>query len=286
MPVKALLATILVAVSVAACSTNDSGGGGAAAAAGSDAGSDAATAPPHDGGPASTADASGVVSGDAATRETACTSGPFVGYGATIARVSANGTLGPLPGAQIGFSTCAGFELTTDANGQATTQLTQGLAVTPLYESTTAISALGAEIPASTNVTTAVTLLDNDTTTLVPGFVIDGGEAAVIEVVLAVDAAATAPCDTTTGVTLTVTGHPEATVSYMAAAWPTDTTVASTTASTDGTRAFISGVVGATKVQIAGTLSGCAVALVTASQTGNFPLLAGVITIGTATITN
>jgi hypothetical protein len=116
--------------------------------------------------------------------------------------------------------------------------------------------------------------------------VIDGGEAAVIEVVLAVDAAATAPCDTTTGVTLTVTGHPEATVSYMAAAWPTDTTVASTTASTDGTRAFISGVVGATKVQIAGTLSGCAVALVTASQTGNFPLLAGVITIGTATITN
>jgi hypothetical protein len=130
-------------------------------------------------------------------------------------------------------------------------------------------------------------MFDDTLTPYIPGFSPDGGSGnAILEIVLAFDAAATAPCNTTSGVTLSVTGHPEATVSYMGATWPNDPNVASTTASTDGTRAFIAGITGASKVQITGTKSGCAVKTVTASQTGNFAVLAGAVTIGTATVTN
>ncbi len=279
-----LVATVLLVTGASACSSNDSGGGGAADAG--DAGIDSSIAPTPDAGQPPNADANGVVTGDSSTKATACTAAPFVGYAATVTTLSANGSTGPLAGAKIGFSTCEGFELTTSATGGATAKLTQGIAVTPLYEDTGFISALGAEIPASGDVTEAVTLFNDDVTGLIPGFAFDGGEAAIVEIVLAVDAAATAPCNVTSGVTLTVTGHSEASVSYMGAAWPTDHDVASTTASTDGTRAFIGGIVGATKVAIAGTKSGCNVKLVTGAQTGEFALLAGSITIGTATITN
>jgi Fe-S cluster biogenesis protein NfuA len=209
-----------------------------------------------------------------------------VSYNATVTELAANGTSAPLAGALVGFTTCEGFELTTNASGQAITQLTQGIPVTPIYDSTGAISALGAEIPATGDVTTTPALFADALTTIVPGFAEDGGDAAIIEIVLAVDATATSPCNATSGVTLTVTGHTEATVSYMGASWPSDTSVASTSASTDGDRAFIGGIAGATSVKIAGTKSGCNVVLVTASQTGNFLLLPGSITIGVATITN
>jgi hypothetical protein len=275
---------VVVAMGVLGCSSNDSGGGAIA-----DAGEgkvDGSIAPLGDAGAEASADASGVVSGDAATHATACTAGPFVSYSATLTELASNGTSAPLANARIGFSTCAGFELTTSAAGQAITQLTQGIPVTPLYDSPSAISALGAEIPATGDVTTAPTLLANSLTTVVPGFSLDGGEAAIVEIVLAVDAAATAPCTATSGVTLTVTGHTEAIVSYMGGSWPTDTTVASTSASTDGARAFIGGIVGASHVSIAGTKSGCNVVLVSESQTGNFVLLPGSITIGLATVTN
>jgi hypothetical protein len=274
-----------MAMGTAACSSSDSAGGGPADAG--DAGGDSSVAPAGDAGKTPNADASGVVSGDAGTKATACTAGPFVAYRATITKVNSLAVNAPLVGAQIGFSTCEGFELTTDAKGQASTQLTQAIPVTPLYAATGTISSVGAEIPASADVAESLTLFDDTLTPFIPGFALDGGgNAAIVEIVLAVDAAATAPCNATSGVTLTVTGHSEATVSYMGATWPTDPNVASTTASTDGTRAFIGGVVGATKVQIAGTKTGCNVVLVTGSQTGNFSLLAGSITIGTATITN
>ena len=282
---RKLLALVVVAMGAAACSSNDNGGGGAADAG--DAGGDSSIATTPDAGKTPVADASGTVTGDSSARATACTAAPFVGYSATITKLNSLAANAPLAGVQIGFSTCEGFELTTNGSGQASTQLTQGIATTPLYEAAGVISALGAEIPANADVTTALTLFDDDLAPNIPGFVLDGGgNAAIVEIVLAVDAAATSPCNATSGVTLTVTGHPEASVSYMGANWPTDTTVASTTASTDGARAFIGGITGATKVAIAGAKSGCSVKLVTGAQTGELALLAGSITIGTATITN
>ena len=49
---------------------------------------------------------------------------------------------------------------------------------------------------------------------------------------------------------------------------------------------FINGIQGASKVALTGTLGGCAVTLVSASQTGNFQLVPGAITFGYATVAN
>ena len=119
----------------------------------------------------------------------------------------------------------------------------------------------------------------------IPG-ITDGGDAAVIAITIAIDAAAVAPCADPAGVTLSVTGHAEASVSYMGASWPTDPKVAST-ASSVGVRAFIGGMDSSvTKADVTGAKSGCSVKLATAAQTGSFALVAGAITIGTATVTN
>jgi hypothetical protein len=278
----------LVAVGlVVACSSSGNGGGGSSdggsSSGGGSSGGDASNVEDSGG---SMFDASGVVTGDGGTKETACFLPPYVGYSAALSVLGANGGSTSPQGIHIGFTTCSGFEITTDATGKAATQLTQAAAVTPFYTSSAILSMLGAEIPATADVAVSLTAFQADVLDAVPGFAQDGGEAALVEVVLAVDPSATGACASTSGVSLVVTGHPEATVSYMAAGWPTDATVSSTVVSTDGTRAFIGGVAGASKVAITGTKSGCTVSLATASQTGNFRLLAGSITVGTATIAN
>jgi len=281
-----LTPSFLGLVFVMACSSNGGGGGGPSDS-GASGGGDASHPTLEDSG-GSNADASGTVGSEGGTKETACLAPPFVAFSTTLSVLNANGTSGSPQGLEIGFTTCAGFELTTGATGKASTQLTQGIAVTPLYTSSSnqVISMLGAEIPATGDVSTTLTVFDDEVTDSVPGLVQDGGEAAIVEVVLVADPTATGACASTSGVSLAITGHPEATVSYMAAAWPTDVNVASTTASADGTRAFIGGITGANKVQVTGTKSGCTVNLVTASQTGSFALVAGAITVGTATLTN
>jgi hypothetical protein len=285
--VRACLALVAAGL-VVACSSSGNGGGGSSDGGSSSGGSssgggDASNADDSGG---SGSDASGVVNGEGGTKETACFLPPYVAYSATLSVLGANGGTTSPQGVRIGFSTCTGFEVTTDATGNASTQLTQGAPVTPFYTSSAILSMLGAEIPATDNVAVTLTAFQADVLDAVPGFAQDGGEAALVEVVLAVDPSATGACASTSGVSLAVTGHPEATVSYMAAGWPTDTTVSSTVASADGTRAFIGGIVGASKVAITGAKSGCTVNLVTAAQTGSFALLAGSITVGTATITD
>jgi hypothetical protein len=271
---------------VVACSSSGRNGipsdGGGASSSSSSGGTDASNVEDSGG----TADDGGGANDEGGTKETACVLPPFVAYSAALSVLGANGGTGSPQGIQIGFTTCTGFYVTTDSTGHASTQLTQNTAVTPFYTSTSILSMLGAETPATGDVAVTLTAFQQDVLGAVPGFAQDGGEAALIEVVLAADPSATGACASTSGVSLAVTGHSEATVSYMAAAWPTDTTVSSTVASADGTRAFIGGIVGANKVAVTGTKSGCTVNLVTASQTGNFVLLAGSITVGTATVTN
>jgi hypothetical protein len=158
--------------------------------------------------------------------------------------------------------------------------VTKGVAYSPLYSSTGTISAVGAEVPGTADVETAPQLVDANASDAVPGY-----GANLPFVAIDIVAEGTSPCDKVDGVTLAVTGHPEATASYMNAAWPVDRNVASTTASV-GQRAFVSGIVGATKVSVTGTKAGCSVKLVTASQTGNFVLLGGALSVGKATVTN
>jgi hypothetical protein len=132
-----------------------------------------------------------------------------------------------------------------------------------------------------------VTLFTHATAAVIPG-IEDGGVAPIIAVQIVADAGATGACADVSGVTLSVTGHAEATTSYMGTGWPGDPKVASTTASV-GPLAFLGGVQGgqgASKVTLAGTKTGCKVTFVSATQTGSFALVSGAITEATATLTN
>jgi hypothetical protein len=275
--------SIAIGALVAGCSSNNATPtpAGPAADAGADASippaSDAST-PPSDSGGTVTPD-------DGDIKATACTAAPFVDFTATLTALDVSGSTQPLAGAKVGFSTCTGFYVTTGATGSVSTQLTQGIPASPFYnDGTTTIGAIGAEIPATGNVAPAVTLFNYDVTPSIPGFQQDGGNQATIAIVIQVDPAATAPCNTVSGVTLSVTGHPEAVVSYASTGWPGDTAV--TTTSSTAPYAFINGVTGGGKVAVTGAMSGCSVKLVTESQTGNFQLLSGSVTIGLATVTN
>jgi hypothetical protein len=276
---------LVLGIAAAACSNS---GVTTAGVSGKDGGGEqeASTTPPKEDGSAPLEDGGGTVNTeDGDVRATACTAPPFVNFGAKLTELDVSGAKTPLAGARISFTTCSGFNLTTDATGAATTQITKGIPLTPIYDDgTTTIGAVGGEIPAMVDVSPAVTLFAYDVSPSIPGFVQDGGNAAMIAILLQVDPAATAPCNVVSGVTLAVTGHPEAVVSYAGNDWPGDTSV--TTTSSVGPYVFIGGVQPGGLVSVTGTLSGCSVELVTASQTGRFALVNGVLTMGLATITN
>jgi hypothetical protein len=282
----ALIAGIVTASWVVACSSNGTtpilGGGDGGADASLDAGS------PGNGMDSSTSqtDANGMVSPDGDVKATACTAAPFVNFKATVTVLDLSGGTQPLAGALVGFSTCPGFYVTTDSTGTAATQITEGIPISPIYDDgTTTIGALGAEAPATTDVAPAVAVFAQNVTPSIPGFEQDGGNAPTIAILIAVDPGATAPCNDVTGVTLSVTGHTEAVVSYGNPSWPTNP-AAPTTAPSTGPYVFINGITGASKVAVTGTKNGCTVDLVTASQTGSFLLFPGGVTLGVATITN
>jgi hypothetical protein len=249
-------------------------------------GLDATSPPPTDGAPPPPDDANGMNNpGDTGTKETACTAGPFFAFAATLTALDVSGATQPLAGAKIGFTTCPGFLLTTDQAGKAATQITQGLALSPIYSGgASLISSIGAEIPATADTSTTATLFGLDVASAIPGFVQDGGNAATIAISLQADPAATAPCNDTSGVTLAVTGHTEASVSYANPGWPANPSV-TTTAST-GPYVFVGGIQGATKVAVTGAKSGCTVTLVSAAQTGKFLLVPASVTVGVATLSN
>jgi hypothetical protein len=282
----ALIAGIVTASSLVACSSNGTtpipGGGDGGADASLDAGI------PETGTDSSTSqtDANGMVTPDGDVKATACTAPPFVSFKATVSVLDLSGTTQPLAGAQVGFSSCPGFYVTTDSTGTAATQITEGIALSPIYsDGTTIIGALGAEVPATGDVAPAVAVFAQNVSPSIPGFEQDGGNAATIAILIAVDPSATAPCNDVTGVTLAVTGHTEAVVSYGNPSWPTNPAAPATAPST-GVYVFINGITGASKVAVTGTKSGCTVNLATASQTGSFLLLPGGVTLGLATVTN
>jgi hypothetical protein len=245
-----------------------------------------ATSPPVMDGAVPPADANGMTNpGDTGTKETACTAGPFYAFAATLTALDASGTTQPLGGAKIGFTTCPGFLLTTDGTGKAATQITQGLALSPIFSGgASLISGVGAEIPATGDVSIGATLFGLDVAPAIPGFGQDGGNAPVIAISLQADPAATAPCNDTTGVTLAVSGHAEATVSYANAGWPANPAV--TTTSSTGPYVFLGGIQGATKVAVTGAKFGCTVTLATSAQTGKFLLVPSSVTVGVATVSN
>ena len=231
------------------------------------------------------ADSGGTVTPtDSGMRALTCTAAPFVNFGATLSLQALSGSPTPIGGATVGFTTCPGFLLTSDGSGKVSTQITQGIPIIPIYSATGAVDGIGAEIPAGADVTESVALITHGAAAAVPG-IQDGGDAPVLEVTIVADAAATGACADVTGVSLAVTGHTEAVTNYMSPNWPATAPPASTTSSA-GPLVFISGITGASTVQLTGTKSGCKVSFTSASQTGKFPVLAGSITYGVATLQN
>lgn len=238
---------------------------------------DAGDASTSDTGPV-TVDGSG--GDDANPRATACTSPPFVAFKAHLLEITDLGTTQPLAGGAIGFTTCAGFTLTTNAAGVAETRVTQGLAYSPFFSEPTHISMIGAESPAASDADVTIALPRVTAAAVLPGY---DKTKAMLQIVLV--AKGTAPCDAVDGVALLVTGHPEAQVKYMSAGWPKDTAPAAGTSSI-GSNVFFSGMSGGVTVQVTGTKTGCTVTTVSSAQTGKFQLVNADVTVGTAIITN
>ncbi|HEY2515053.1 MAG TPA: hypothetical protein VGI39_29510 [Polyangiaceae bacterium] len=251
-----------------------------------DAGDDSSVTPPQDASTTPDASDSGgsVTPTDSGMRALTCTAAPFVNFGATVSLQAASGGPTPVSGATVGFTTCPGFLLTSDGSGKVSTQITQNVPIIPIYSASGAVDGIGAEIPAGADVNESVALITHGAAASVPG-ITDGGDAPVLEITIAADPAATGACADVTGVSLSVTGHTEAVVNYMSPNWPTTPGPASTTSSA-GPLVFISGITGASSVQLTGTKTGCAVSFASASQTGRFPVLTGSITYGVATLQN
>jgi hypothetical protein len=276
---------VAVAGSLVACSSSKETTPPPAGTA-ADAGSDATTTPVPDGStPTPVESGTADASKDPNPPATACTAPPFINFSTTLTLLDVSGSMEPLAGATVGFSSCPGFDVTTNTGGTAMAQLTQDISVSPIYgDGITALGSIGAEIPTTADVLQAVTIFASDVAPAIPGFQLDGGDAATIAILLQADPAATAPCNAVAGATLSVTGHPEAVVSYANPGWPANP--AATTAPSTGPYVFINGITGASKVAVTGTMAGCAVNLATATQTGNFAVTTGALTIGLATITN
>jgi hypothetical protein len=280
---SALSQSLLIAGSIllalSACSSGDvtleprgdGGDTGDATNATSDGGNDASTGP---------ADAQGQddVSSDA-PRATACTAPPFVAFTAHMREITTSKSDQALAGATVGFTTCAGFVVTTDANGVAATNVTKGIAYSPFYSSNGHVNAVGAEAPATSDADVTVTLPIVNESGIIPGY--DASKPS-LEIVLV--AKGTPPCDGVDGVTLEVTNHPEGIAKYMATDWPTNRTPVGTASS--GDHVFFTGLAAGIKVQVTGKKTGCTVTTVTSAQTGNFELVNGLLTIGEAVITN
>jgi hypothetical protein len=250
--------------------TLDSGGPGADGG-----GADTSQPPPADSGP---------INGDENPPASACTAPPFVNFATTVSEFGGTYTIGPAAGATVQFSSCAGFEITAGSDGKALTKITKGIALSPIYAAApAAVSEIGAEIPATSDVDITALLIQQSAIDRIPQY--DGTAPTIL---LQIVAEGTAPCDAVSGVTIAATGHPEMVAHYMNATWPTDKTVGSNTQSV-GPYAFFSGVVfdgGSKIVSLTGTKTGCQVKLVTASQTGRFALVPSSITFGRATVTN
>lgn len=220
-------------------------------------------------------DGSGTIDASDGPRATACTAPPFFDFTAHVKE-----TDGPqIPNATVSFSTCPGFNLTTDADGAASTQVTQGVPYSPIYYANGHIGVIGAESPGASDTSVSVALPRSTQTDVIPGY--DKGKPFIQITLLASGAA---PCDKVDGVTLAVTGHPEAVVQYMSATWPSDKAPASTTASV-GNTAFVTGLTGGI-VEVTGTKTGCTVSSKSSTQTGRFSLANSDVTAGNVLITN
>jgi hypothetical protein len=210
------------------------------------------------------ADASPEVSASDGT----CGSPPWVDLGLLVTRFELGSDAGtPLPGAVFAPSICPGFVGTSDDAGLISGQISKDVPFTASLTATGFISELTPEQAFDAASTSSLEMLPTLFAALVPG---DGGltpQSTVI--ILSVDQplADAGPCSTTDGVSFSVPGHPEATVTYFSSG-PIPSPAPGATATTAAGLALITGLPSGRFVSPVGTKSGCTVSLAHGNQTG------------------
>ena len=197
----------------------------------------------------------------------------------------------PVANAQLTTSICPGSVFVSDSTGTFDGQVAKDKAFDPKLSADSYVTMrlgeekLGADFEISVPlIPEAITLILPDWSTSQPTSIAfigpssalgDGG----------VDAADTSdPCQQVDGISLTVTGHPEAKiVYYKAGSIPTaDSTLTATTSA--GLVEIANLPTTASPYQVTGTKTGCSVTFATPPLTGNYSLENGVLTVATGVV--
>ncbi len=208
-----------------------------------------------------------------------CGGAPSFRYLLKALALQNDGTASLLAGATLSFDTCPGVTATTDAKGLATINVRRGVPFVPRVTAPGHMPLLFGETLVAVNdprtdLKTAALLPILPTPPAIP-------YNSPTVPLLVVDILANGACGPA-GTVVSVNGHPEAKMHCMMATWPSDPTEPTICLASLGPIVFFTGLAGGTTVQL--TASGCAGTTVVGTQTGNFPLENGVLTVANVTI--
>ena len=219
--------------------------------------------------------------GDGSFSPPSCGSGPY----ATINALVTSYTTGmPVEGVSLTLdpSPCSGTTWMTDVTGSATVKVTTGVAINPRAEAVGYLTERTGEQIYRGDFDSGAPMLPTLLVGLLPHWSATAPDVLVVVFVDSADAGADAgPCQTVSGATVSVVGHPEAVVTYYqtggdGGAPSPDSTL---TATTDIGLAEVSGLAGGATVTLQVASSTCpTVSFTSYPHTGRYTLENGVLT--------
>jgi hypothetical protein len=258
---------VLAAAALGACSSSSST---SASAPGTGADGGAASSSGSSGSPD---DAGGAEAGP--TAAIACGAPPFVNIGIVVRQISTGGGTGtPVDGVTLTSTLCPGASAITGADGAIAAQVTKGAPFFPRFQATNYATTLIAELKFDADKPDVEAPLPPALfTALVPGF----GPTKTAIIVGLSKGGGTGACDTLDGVTFTVTGHPEAVITYF-----TDDAIPQIFkggVTTAAGRAAITELAAGAPVSVAADKAGCTIDFARAPYTGRAALEPGALTL-------
>jgi hypothetical protein len=241
---------------------------------------DAAAAP--DGGVADASSDAPVV--EAASMADVCGPSPWVNLGIVVVALDLADPDGSvLPGATFTSPLCPGLEKVSDDAGVINGLISQGVPFYGRLTATNYISELAPEEVFDADSTgNRIEMLPQILSGLLPGYAADASEIVIAAEKTQDDAGA---CSSLDGITLSVTGHPEATVTYFSTG-TIPTPVPDASATTTRGFAAITGLSGTGQfVTLVGTKPGCTIVFARGPVTGRVPLENGFVTLMPAYVT-
>jgi hypothetical protein len=219
---------------------------------------------------------------DSESPDAACGPGPWVTLGLEVDRFDLSTDGGsPLPGAVFAASICPGLAVTSDDAGHIVGRISKGVPFTAALTASGYISELTPEQAFDADSTgNRIEMLPSLFQALLPGFT---SQSTAILLQLDPPLADAGPCSTVDGVSFSVPGHAEATVTYFSAgALPAP--VAGATATTASGLAAITGLASGLTVSPLGAKAGCTIQLQHDSLTGRVALKNGFASLVSAVI--